>query len=561
MRILREIEVLTPSAFQTLYDGLIAEGNLSAAEDVLWCRCATDLELFALEYFPHYCVYDFNDLHGDIFDDFKYGQRSVRRARAAPRGYAKSTIEALIKPIHDVCYALEDFIVIFSNTQGQSDQKLADIRSEIFQNDKLVAAYGICFRTKKPGATRFIVYCGKHRCLFQSYGAGAEVRGIRFGSKRPTKIICDDLEHSEEVLNEALRAKMENNFRQVISKIGNENTSIEVVGTILHPQSLLAGLMKNPAYEAKIYKAVISWSKRQDLWNEWQRIYSDFSDGERKASAQAFYDANEKAMLDGVVVLWPQKEPYLFLMKEMIETGRRAFMKEKQNEPMGADEVLFEKIHWYHEEKDGFRIESNNQLIPWDLLKDRQGQWLDFFGCLDPASGQTKSRAGRLGDFSSILSGPRLALPGREFKYRLFVHHDWSQRGGSSKWMPKIFDQHEEFGYQKFGVETNLYRDLLIPNLEAERKSQQVARKKEIKIPFYDIENRENKEKRIHTLEPKVTHGWILFNRALSETTMQMIEPYPHVDHDDAPDCLEMLWGLVNNRYKAGGVGLNQGGR
>jgi predicted phage terminase large subunit-like protein len=485
----------------------------------------------------------------------------VRRARAAPRGYAKSTLETLVEPIHDVCYGIEKFIVIFSNTEVQSSQKLADIRTEILTNHRLAADYRISLASKRSAQSSYVLVCGEHRCLLQGYGANTEVRGIRFGSDRPSKIILDDAEHSEEVLNEAIRTKYEDWYNQVVSKLGDTQTNIKIVGTILHPESLLANKIRNPAFDGKIYKAVINWSPRQDLWNTWTKIYTNLDDPDRRAKADAFYAENESAMLDGTKVLWPEKESYLYLMKELIETGKRAFYKEKQNEPIGGVTALFENIAYYQERSDGFLIEATDKLIPWSQLKDREGRWLGSFGALDPATGQTKAKAGKLGDYNCILTGMAQPIPGREHKLRLFVHHDWTQREGPSRTFSQVFDQDEIFDYSKFAVETNLYRDLMLPNLEAERKRQMEKNKRDLRVPFYDVEAVENKEKRIYTLEPKVTHSWILFNRALSPTFMRQVEAFPFGDHDDGPDALEMLWGLVNGRYKPSPLSLNQGGR
>ena len=120
--------------------------------------------------------------------------------------------------------------------------------------------------------------------------------------------------------------------------------------------------------------------------------------------------------------------------------------------------------------------------------------------------------------------------------------------------------------YEKFAVETNLFRGLLLENLVRERKRRETERRKQgmanygIKVPFYEIENREKKEKRVFTLEPKVNHGWICFNRSLSMEFMDQVEQFPVADHDDAPDALEMLWGLVNNRYSPSPIDIDATG-
>lgn len=544
------------SALLSLFEKLKTANDQQTAQ-LLWkFRLATDLRLFAAAYFPHYCQLAFNELHNDLFNSDSFMERAIRLARAAPRGYAKSTLEALIEPIHDVCYGLENFIVIFSNTQDQAFQKLRDIRSEVLTNSALANDYGIHFRVRTPGESEYTLYCGDHACLFSGFGSGTEVRGIRFGSFRPTKIIVDDGEHSEEVLNEAIRRKYEDWMFQVVSKLGTKDTNIKIIGTILHPESLLSKLIANPAYNGKIYKAVTSWSNRQDLWDQWQQLYTNIDDPDRFSKSTEFYNQNKDAMLSGTAVLWPEKESYLDLMKELIETGRRAFMKEKQNEPIGGDEALFETLHWYRETSEGLFIERSQTLIPWKDLKGDNGQWLNSYGVVDPATGQTKAKPGKLGDYACILSGLR------DPKGRLLVHEDWTQRAAPSKQISEVFEHHLIYNYQKFGVETNLYRNLLLPNIISERKRIEQDTKKVIQLPLYDIEQVENKEKRIYTLEPKVQHGWILFNRALSQTFVRMMEAFPHGDHDDGPDALEMLWGLMNGRYKASALSMNpMGGR
>lgn len=512
-------------------------------------RCATDVELFTKIYFPHYATRPFNRFHVDFFKNTEYGERSFRRASAAPRGNAKSTLATLVKPIHDVCYGLEQFIIIISNTAPLADQKLKDIRAEILSNDLLVADYGVHFPRKNPGETQFIIHSDEGATMFMAFGRGAQVRGIRFGAHRPSKIVCDDVEHSEEVYNERIRAKTESWFQEDVTKCGNENTNIEFVGTILHKQSLLSKLVTNPAYRTATYKSVISWSERQDLWNKWQAIYTNLDDKERIQKSEQFYKDNEKEMLKGTDVLWPEKEPYLYLMKEMIEIGKRSFYKEKQNDPLGNDDKIFETVHWYHVVDSGIFIESTQSIIPWAELSQ-------VYGVIDPSTGQTKAKKGKLGDFSCILTGYY-----HHNSKRLFVHNDWTKRAAPTVFIKEIFEEQDKFQYNRFGVEENLYRNLLLENIKAEKKRREAAQDgKLIEIEFQQIIQTENKEGRIFAIEPKVAHGYIVFNRALSTEFKTQLEEFPHADHDDCPDALEMLWSMVHNRYSTGVVHGNMGG-
>lgn len=515
-------------------------------DDLLYYRCATDIELFCQTFFPHYCEFPFNPFHVDLFDSYEFGERHTRRGRAAPRGYAKSGVVALFKPIHDLCYKLERFIVILSNTEPQAKQKLKDIRAEILTNDLLASFYNLSFMGgKKAGETDYIALCDEFALRFLALGSGTEVRGIRFGAYRPSKIILDDIEHSTKVFNESIRDSFEDWFNDVITKIGDTKTNIEFIGTVLHPKALLCNVLKNPSYDSKKYKAVISWAKNKSLWNEWTSIYGNLEDDNRVKTALSFFTDNESEMMDGTEVLWPEKESYYYLMVELLETGRRSFMKEKMNSPLSDDECLFdrEEFWWFREEKDGLYIRNSNTLIPWRELR--------AFGVIDPSTGLQVASKSKKGDFACRVAGYT------DRKGRLFLFQDKTKRHSPTKQISDIFDSHDKLNYEKFGVETNLYRNLLLPNILEERKRREKLQKIIIKIPFYDIVQTDNKIKRIHTIEPKITHGWILFNETLSDDFVGQFEEFPKGDHDDGPDATEMLWSLVNGRYDKNAVSLN----
>jgi predicted phage terminase large subunit-like protein len=518
-------------------------------QEAIRIRCKHDFETFVEVFFPHYCKYPFNQFHRDCFA--RYGQHKVARREVdgAPRGYAKSTLKTLFKPIHDLCYGFEKYILFISATDSQATEKLKDVRRELLFNDALVDCYGISFVNSRPGETSFEVSSDAGASLFKATGSGSELRGLRYGESRPTKIILDDVEDSSEVENADLRKKLKDWFFEVVRQLGTNETNIEIVGTILHRDSLLKNLEKNAAYRTKIYKAVESWATDTKLWNEWEKLLTNLDDDDRMLKADEFFALNQEAMLVGTKVLWPEKEPYDYLMKEHIEVGRRAFMKEKQNEPIVSEEALFDNIHWYYEDGDDYVIERTGVRVKKEHL-------LDFDGVIDPATGESKkSKAGL--DFACTLAGRA------DTKGRLFVHMDSTKRDKPTEFIKTIFDMHDLLNFNRFGVEMNLYRNLLVENLIRERKDRETERRAKklakwgVKVPFYEIEARENKVKRIYTLEPKVNHGYILFNRTLSVEFMNQVQDFPKGDHDDGPDALEMLWGMVNNSYKASAISMD----
>jgi len=516
-------------------------------------RCETDFPLFVEIFLPHYLEFPFNSFHKNCFKFYERRGVAVRTVDCAPRGYAKSTVKTLFKPLHDICYALQKYLLFISCTKSQAIEKLKDIRAEIMSNDLLIAVYGVHFPTAKAGAEAFEVYSPAGQVYCKTVSSGTEIRGLRYRETRPSKIILDDVEDSEEVHNEELREKTLAWFNEVVANLGSTKTDIEIVGTVLHGKSLLMSLKNNPAYTTTIYQAVISWADNKKLWNEWRGIYNDLDNDNRREDSDKFYEENKEALLEGTEVLWPEKESYLYLMREMVEKGKRAFMKEKQNKPLPSDEALFDDIWWYTDTVqngvEGMLIEKTGVFIPKNKTYS--------YGAMDPATGESKSKKKTKLDFTCILSGRK------DLKGRLFVAKDFTKRAKPTKYIQEIFEHHDVMDYEKFGVEINLFRGLLLENIKRARREIEQDRKKRgvsdwgIKVPFYEIEAREKKEKRIFTLEPKVNNGWILFNRNLSIEFMDMIEQFPSADHDDGPDALEMLWGMVNNRYKPSPVSLN----
>lgn len=547
MELIKSLELLSSEEFKNF---ITSVKNEEDAEEAIKHRAATDLELYCVAYFPHYCTREFNEFHHDIFKRHKFRERNIRQASAAPRGSAKSTIKSLIKPLHDVCYGSEKFIVILSSTTPLANKKLKDIRNEIHQNDYLASSFKLRFPKKKVGESEFLAISENGRTYFAAIGRGSELRGIRVNQDRPTKIISDDVEHSTEVYNEEIRRKTENWYFEDVTKAGDEavdgigGTNFDFIGTVLHRDSLLSKLLVNPAYEGVTYKAIKSWSEREDLWNDWRKIYRDISNKNRVAESEAFYEANKEEMLKGTQVLWPEKEDYLAHMKDMEEIGRRAFMKEKQNEPQGSDEPVFERFHYYREVPNGFQIESTNEIVKRSDLQ--------CLGAMDPSTGQVKPKKGVLGDFTVIITG-YLDQNGR-----VYLHHDYVKRAPPTKYIQEIFNLHEKFKFERFAVETNLYRNLLLPNILDEKKRREKTNKgKAIRLPFYDVEQTENKRERITRLEPKVNHGYILFNRALSQEFMNQFIDFPHNAHDDVPDAAEILWNLAHNRYPAASMDID----
>lgn len=306
-------------------------------------RCETDLQLFGRVFFPHYCRQPFSRLHGYLFH--QYGRQQHRPvlermgrnfAVAAPRGYAKSTIASLLLPLHDILYRTEGYMVLVSATLKQSVGKLKSIRAELTEN----ATLRKCFAPEiERVATRQLIANG---IAIEAFSVGTELRGITYRQYRPTKIVIDDGEDSEAVESPEQREKLTLWFKEVLENLGNGYTNIIVVGTLLHSDSLLANILKRPDFESEVFRAVESFADNTALWEQWRGRFNDLSDPKRLRTARRFFDRHRKEMRKGTRVLWGAKETYYALMSQLTTRGRKAFFKEKQNDPRHHEAQLFD---------------------------------------------------------------------------------------------------------------------------------------------------------------------------------------------------------------------------
>ena len=493
-----------------------------------------DFSFFIHYFFPHYQEYPesiFLRNETTLFDPDAKGDWGCL---CAPRGYAKSTFFALYQVVHAVVYGYKNYALIASDTQAQSHQKVKSIWTELVHNSRLHRVFGRFLNPKNSGAERLLCSNGKSETLIESVSARTEIRGKRHGIHRPDLIILDDYEHSTEVRNERIREKTEQNFKEVFLKLGSEKTTIVVVGTVLHKQSLLSNLLDEPHWNGRFYKAVIEWADRRDLWGEWREIYIDTDKHPdtktRMEVAREFYEKNKEEMDKGTQVLWPERFSYYSLMEEYIKLGHRAFYKELQNEPIGDESGVFEHLYRFKEQWPILEIEHNGARI--------DGERLESFMAVDFSHGDKKETSTRKGDFTCVVAG--LYDPRRR---RLFVMEATLKREAPSKTIERIFEWHMDQEFTKIVLEANsmpLLRKVLMDT----------QKKRKVKLPFYLHEQTENKEARIEAIEPWVTNRRILFNETLPEELFQQFEDFPNAGHDDAPDAVELLWSSVTGRYQ-----------
>ena len=483
-----------------------------------------NFEHFRKYYFPLYHSIPDAPFHRDIGELLVQAsrKRGVRIALASPRNSAKSTIVTFEFAIYCICYHLEDFIVIISNTNEQAESFLSNIKFELENNTRLKEDFsGICEIGEKPKPPRWRQddIITKNGIEVLALGYNQQIRSRKYKQSRPSLIVLDDLEAGNVIQSADNFGKLYDYLTRSVLKAGSSTTNVVFVGTIHNYGSLLAqftSLDAYPGWEKRIYRSVISWSVHPDLWEKWERIYSSqdtFEGDEGPEAALKFFEQNKILMLEGTQVLWEAKYSYYDLMRMRLEEGAASFDSEMQNEPVNPKDRIFDIDHYgYLEDK---YSTTENLLVSL-------GEKKRAFGGCDPSMGKQNKRS----DYTAIVT----VIKDTE-KGTLYVIDADVARRSPDDTIETIMAYHKIRGYTKFGVETNQFQEFLASELT--RRSSAAG----IYVPVERIPNTTDKLGRFQSLQPLLTSGVIQLSRRL-HVLLEQMKHCPKGAHDDSLDAL-----------------------
>lgn len=488
---------------------------------------AIDMEFFGRAYFPHYFSRPSPEFHRDLDAIWQQGvlkgryplapkdARAIsrmpgcRRAVAAPRGHAKSTTLTFKGTMHAILYGYKHYPIILSDSSDQAEGFLENIRVEFEENGLIREDFG----DLQGKVWRNNVILTASGIKVEAIGSGKKIRGRKHRNWRPDLLVLDDIENDENVRTPEQRLKLSNWFNKAVSKAGDDYTDIVYIGTLLHYDSLLAHTLSNPGYKSIKYKAVLAFSDAEDLWKQWEDIYTDLSNDSHEEDARAFFEAHREEMLTGTKVLWEEKLSYYDLMKMRVDEGEASFNSEEQNEPINPDDCLFQEewLDYYNEAEVDF--------------KDRN---FIFFGFVDPSLGKTKHS-----DFSAILTLAKHKATGYMYVYDADI-----ERRHPDRIIADILEKERRLrrdfgrGYKKFGCETVQFQWFLKEELV------KASAKAGLYLPVEEVPQTADKVLRIQTMQPDIKNKYIKFSRRHKRLLEQLLQ-FPMGAHDDGPDALE----------------------
>lgn len=543
------------------------------AERAVKARCRTDRRLFA-RYFFHLETSDertekaipFSRFHLAALDAPKPGylergdDEGWKRAVMGPRGNGKTTIYLRVELTHDIVYLLERYIIILGESAGLARSRVREIASVLEFNERIQYFYGDLVGEElwRKGTGEIDTANG---VSLRAKSMESQIRGLLHErtNARPTKIVLDDAEDSQDVLNPELRERDRRRFHEDISGAASTRgtTCFQFTGTPLHREALLPSLKANPAWSFRAFPAIEKWPKRTDLWERCRELWAaagapeEGEDGEEaraeaRAVAAKFYNANRREMDRGARVLWPAGESLFALMLWRWTHGEAAFSKEKLLVPRDPSLATFDvDAIVRHQIDEGERALIVHQrggvkrVVPLDALR--------FVAFHDPAKAdpKAKKRAKSLGDFAAIVViGVEERKNGGRFGHVVDV---WIERQGVTDQIGNAFRLGELWKLEHLVVEDDTL-GLLGADYRRIRRERR-DRGDWWQLPIKRLERQTtNKDARIASLEPGYANGWLTWNVALPLEYVNQHRDHPTGDHDDGPDATEGAWRSASKR-------------
>lgn len=526
---------------------LLERADALTRGDMLRARFRYDRANFLKWCFPEVFYLPWNDYHLWVLSRPKRGWRegvgherggsrpSVRMAVAAPRGIAKTTLTKG-ELVHDIVYGLEGYIVVMSAGMQLARGITSHLRSLFKQRgsplEELYGPFGV-----SGGVDQFAVQVRANRpvgVLAKSFAT--EIRGANDEAVRPTKIVIDDGEKRLEVNNPDQRAKWWAYLLEDVAKAGPKEggLAVEMRGTILHPDSILARLQKHPGWRSRKWRAMVAWPERMDLWERCGRFWADLTLGEhREACAKAFYEANRAEMDRGAEVLDQVAEPLFQLFTLIWSEGLRSFLKEKQNEATDSTAQFFDssKFARCRVEGDVVVAADGRRVKLQDLRKV-------LF--LDPIPGK---ELGQLGESSGAAEGDlaAIAVLGRDALGYGFLLDVWMRRCRDSDMLAVSFALAERWSVERAFIESVGFQRLVTRDFRRLRQEREKAGEF-FQLDVQGVSVSMRKEDRIARLDAPLSNGWLQLNETIGPDVTSQFDEFPNAAHDDAPDAVEGAW-------------------
>lgn len=184
----------------------------------------------------------------------------ANQAYALPRGYSKTTLINAAN-LSDLLYEEEPFILYVSESYPHAERQLITVRRQLEENELVLLVFG----DQRPARNDTNKWTDgfielKNGCKAGAIGSGGSIRGMSKDATRPSRIVVDDFQDAEGVKSQTQRQGDLDWFVGTLMParmlFGTKQTSVDMVGTILHPEAVLPLLSNDPEWRVVIFGAI-----------------------------------------------------------------------------------------------------------------------------------------------------------------------------------------------------------------------------------------------------------------------------------------------------------------
>lgn len=389
-----------------------------------------------------------------------------------------------------------------SDTEGQAQNFLNDIKAELRDNEDLIALFQVKKFLKDTETDIIVEMDDGHTFRIMVRGAEQRVRGLKWNQMRPDLIVCDDLEGDEQVLNKDRREKFRRWFNGALLPCRAKHGIVRVVGTVLHLDSLLNRLLPEDSAKYSVIEPLKTYDARTKGY-AWRSVR---------------YRAHNE---DFSKLLWPDQYNAEFFKSKKTDLTNQGipeiYAQEYLNYPIDESTAFFKR---------GDFLEIPQFQL--DRLADGSRNLVYYVACDFAISTAARS------DFTVMV------VCGIDDKGIMNIVDVRRNRWDSLEIIDEMFSLQKKYEPQIFAVERGAIEKALGPVLRSEMQRRNTY------MNLHPLTPTTDKQMRARGIQARLRAGGIKFDKTQDwypELEDEMVR-FPKARHDDQVDALSWV-GLV----------------
>lgn len=441
-----------------------------------------------------------------------------------PRGHAKTTTITFALVVKMAVYAESFYTIVQGKTQDDAQKFIFDVRKTLEDNEYIKETFGELINSRKYTVNKDEMHL-TNDCKLEALSSSSSMRGRKHLGKRPTAIICDDIQGLDDVISDQAKIKKMETFQKDVLFAGDNavyrngkkikaGTKYIVLGTTLASDCFISQIMNNGTYHSMLKRGITvegldvdDYFNNNKYWKQFKEMYYDNKNEYGQIDARNFYYENEEQMK--FPVLWDDKWTCLDLALEYYDDPL-SFKSEIMNDTKNIGEKCFFQVKTETPKE----IESN--------------EFASTVMVCDPAVG-IKAR----NDYTSILVGSKVASTGHRYiRKGLLLKVEFDDYVGRAVELLKDYTDVTHVVVEKNtfqGVDVKRMKELIAIDPDLKGRS----------IIFVNDYQKRNKENKIRALTGKINNGFIIFNKEDEDFYKQVLDYQGEgIGNDDAADTV-----------------------